>query len=91
VGIQLQRDGSLLSGGLDRMVRLWNVSSGMVLQSFAGHTDSVFTVLELPDSLNDSPGVLKAGLVMSGSADRTLKIWKKSTGQCVMTLTGEKY
>ena len=85
VGIILLQDGTLCTGGLDKIVRLWNWSTGLQLRAFAGHTDSVFTVLELP-----GPG----SLICSGSADRTIRIWNRNSGNpnlsCVRTLTGLK-
>ena len=83
MGIILLQDGTLCTGGLDKVVRLWNWRTGLQLKNFLGHTDSVFTVVELP-----GPG----SRVCSGSADRTLRIWNRNSGNpnlnCVMTLTG---
>lgn len=45
------------------------------MASLEGHTDSVFTLTALPD-----------GSLVSGSTDKTLRIWKDA--QCVSVLQG---
>lgn len=47
------------------MVRVWDLRSGHLLERFAGHTNSVYSVAFSPDGLS----------IISGSLDRTLRIW----------------
>lgn len=70
-------DGQLLaSGGADRTLIVWQVSTGQRLQTLEGHGNWVMSVAFSPDGQ----------LLASGSADRTVKIWRVSTGDCLQTL-----
>lgn len=56
------------AGSLDTVVRIWDVSSGVLVERLRGHRDSVYSVAFTPDG---------KGLV-SGSLDKTLKYWDVS-------------
>ena len=49
----------------------------MILRTFEGHTDSVFCLSDMGD-----------GHLLSGSADRTARIWNIETGVCERVLQG---
>ena len=68
----------LVTGGADRLVKVWDVSSGKELHSFAGHAGSVAAVLFGPDGKQ----------VYSGSTDGTVKIWDLAAGKEAATLAG---
>ncbi|NHJ14429.1 MAG: WD40 repeat domain-containing protein [Candidatus Thorarchaeota archaeon] len=53
------------SGGVDRMVKLWDIRSGTVLATLEGHEYPVLTLAFSPDG----------GRLVSGSGDTTLAIW----------------
>ena len=67
-------------------VRIWDARTGELLERLQGHRDSVYSVAFTPD---------ERGLV-SGSLDKTLKLWDVSwlsvAGQtkCKMSLKGHK-
>ena len=73
----------LISGGGngDRTVKLWrrvNPSADYnCVRTFSGHTGSVWSV-----------AVMENQNIVSGSADKTIKIWSQSTGECLHTLSG---
>jgi WD40 repeat protein len=65
----------LASGSMDATVRLWNVDSGSVVGTLAGHTASVAAVAFSGDGRT----------VVSGSRDRDLRMWT-STGEPLAVL-----
>ncbi len=75
-------DGQLLaSGGLsDRTLKLWQVSTGQLLNTLTEHEDDVWSVAISPDGQ----------WLASGSWDKTVKLWQVSTGQLLKTLTGHE-
>jgi len=85
------------AGSFDAVVRIWDVSTGQLVERLHGHWDGVWSVAFTPDG---------KGLV-SGSSDRTLKFWdlsgmgavakRKSDGErddksspCTINFTGDK-
>ena len=79
--VSLSADGRhALSGGDDRRLKLWDVSTGQCLQTLKGHNDSVNSVSLSADGK----------YALSGSKDNSLKLWEVSTGQCIRTMEGHK-
>jgi len=67
--VAISPNGQLVAAGsLDTVVRIWDVSTGALLERLRGHRDSVYSVAFTPDG---------KGLV-SGSLDKTLKYWDVS-------------
>ena len=65
-------DGALLaSGSADGTVRVWRVTDGKNVATFAGHTARVLGVGFSTDGKT----------VWSGSADKTMKLWSLATGR----------
>ena len=72
-------DGEMLaSGSLDHTIKLWDVSSGVLLRTLTGHTGNVLSVAFSPDGKT----------LASGSSDDTIKLWDVSRGALIRTLTG---
>ena len=69
---------TLISGGRDKTVQLWDVATGTGLRTFIGHSHVVSSVAFSPDG--------KA--LASGSVDRTVKLWNVVTGAELHTLKG---
>ncbi|KAF7505723.1 hypothetical protein GJ744_000489 [Endocarpon pusillum] len=71
----------LASASYDKMVKIWDASSGTCLQTLEGHSDPVNSVAFSYDSAR----------LASASSDKTIKIWDASSGVCLQTLDGHKH
>jgi WD40 repeat protein len=71
-------DGKLVaSGSYDKMVKLWDATTGKELRNLQDHIDAVFAVAFSPDGKH----------LASASQDRTVKIWDVATGRRLYTLS----
>ncbi|KAF4591589.1 WD domain and F-box domain containing protein [Ophiocordyceps camponoti-floridani] len=68
---------TMVSGGCDRDVRVWDLKTGACLHTLRGHTSTV-RCLKMAD----------ANTAISGSRDTTLRIWDIRTGLCRNVLVG---
>lgn len=68
---------TLVSGGCDREVRVWDMSTGQSLHTLRGHTSTV-RCLKMSDE----------NTAISGSRDTTLRVWDIKTGLCQKVLIG---
>ena len=71
---------TIVSGGADKTVRLWNTRTGINIETLTGHTETVVAVAYSPDG----------GTIVSASRDKTVRIWDAHTGENIKTLTGHK-
>jgi len=83
----------LISGSLDKTVKMWTLSSASGMQSaaakleprvktFEGHEDFVLSVAQTPDTYGP--------WVISGSKDRRVQFWDPRTNQTLLMLQGHK-
>jgi WD40 repeat protein len=70
---------TLASGSSDNTIKLWDVSSGMLVRTLSGHTSYVYSVAFSPDGETT---------LASGSVDHTIKLWDVASGILLRTLTG---
>lgn len=68
----------LVSGSVDRTIRLWNAKTGEHLHTLEGHADRVNSVSFSPDS----------SMLVSGSHDGTVRLWDAKTGEHLHTFEG---
>ncbi|MFC2107088.1 caspase family protein [Bacteroidota bacterium] len=72
-------DGSMiLSVPQDNIAKIWETSSGRLLQVLQGHTDEIHYAQFSQDGI----------FVVTASADKTAKIWEASTGRPLRNLQG---
>ncbi len=69
---------TLASGSDDHSVRIWNVVTDTLIDTFMGHTDEVHCVAFSPNGT----------ILASGSRDGTIILWDVVTGELLATLTG---
>jgi hypothetical protein len=67
----------LATCGYDRLVKLWDVSSGKLVHELKDHSDAVYGVAFNVDGT----------LLASGAADRAVKVWDVATGKRLFTLS----
>ncbi|KAL8727888.1 MAG: hypothetical protein Q9166_005765 [cf. Caloplaca sp. 2 TL-2023] len=70
---------TLVSGGCDRDVRVWNMATGASVHTLRGHTSTV-RCLKMSNSR----------IAISGSRDTTLRVWDLVSGTCTSVLIGHQ-
>ena len=68
----------VVSGGSDRVVRLWDPATGRLVREMAGHEDAVTAV------------AAGATRLVSASRDGTARLWALEDGRCLGTLRGHE-
>jgi WD40 repeat protein len=68
----------LLSAGRDRVLRLWDVGTGVLVRELHGHTDEVFAAVFHP----------RGKRIASGGRDRAIRIWDAAQGDELVRLPG---
>ena len=76
---------TLVSGGCDRDVRVWDLNTGMAVHMLRGHTSTVRCLKIAPGKGKNEPD-----LAISGSRDTTLRIWDIRRGICRHVLVGHQ-
>lgn len=80
------------SASQDRTVKIWSVDDGSVVGILRGHRRGVWSVRFAPEGtpkINSETGANNSrGLVLTGSGDKTVKIWSLSDYSCILTLEG---
>lgn len=79
------------SASQDRTIKIWDLESGSVTGILRGHKRGVWSVRFSPKdtpSLNTESGSTSKGLLVSGSGDRTIKLWSLNTYTCILTFEG---
>jgi WD40 repeat protein len=68
----------LVTGGEDHEVKVWDVSTGQVVRTLAGHTGDVFAVAASRDG----------HWIASAGEDTTVRLWDAASGKLLHTLRG---
>lgn len=92
--ISLSPNSSLFaSASQDRTVKIWSTEEGEVQGILRGHRRGVWSVVFAPKdappiSGENGPASSNRGLVLTGSGDKTVKIWSLNDYSCLRTLEG---
>ena len=77
--VSFSPDGSrIVSGSWDKSVRVWDASSGELMNTLEGHTGWVRSVSFSPDGSR----------IVSGSDDSSVRVWDASSGELLKVLDG---
>ncbi|HEY9742041.1 MAG TPA: tellurite resistance TerB C-terminal domain-containing protein, partial [Coleofasciculaceae cyanobacterium] len=77
--LTISSDGkTLITGGKDGEIKLWNLATGELLNTLSGHSSSVESVAIASTSQ----------IFVSGSGDSTIKLWNLKTGELLYTFSG---
>ena len=81
------------SASQDRNIKIWSTEEGEVQGILRGHRRGVWSVSfapkDYPSISGDSgPTSSNRGLVLTGSGDKTIKIWSLNDYSCIRTLEG---
>lgn len=68
---------SLVSGGYDRLVKLYDVETQTVIGTFEGHRSSISSI-----SFN-----ARGNMIITGSKDSTIRFWDIISGLCIKTIS----
>lgn len=94
LSLAVASEGLLASGHEDETVKLWDPQTEKILQTLRGHRNRVWSVSFAPQAtvqwlgLSRSESQVQADILISGSADHTIRIWNGRTGECLRTLHG---
>jgi hypothetical protein len=77
LAVAFSPDGATIAtGGYDRLVKLWDVSTSKLLTVLKEHQDAVYAVTFMPGGRQ----------IVSAAGDRTVKVWDIATGKRVHTM-----
>jgi WD40 repeat protein len=85
-------DWSVISGSRDKMMKVFDLSSGMEIRQFKGHVGRVLccTVTTRMDYDPVTMDPIKRSLVATGSWDRSIKVWDLETKEILHDLGGSE-
>ena len=81
------------SASQDKTIKIWSLEDGSVTGILRGHKRGVWSIKFSPAgtppfSLSEGGSSSSRGLLVSGSGDRTVKVWSLSTYTCLLTFEG---
>lgn len=71
----------IASGGIDRIIRLWDRATGRQIRVFHGHQGFIRGLAFSPDGLS----------LLSGSEDKSLRLWEVESGAQLVAFPGHRH
>ena len=84
-------DGQLLGGCSDKSVVVWDLHTMRIARTLTGHNNKVTSLALVSSSaplsaLSSSGGGARSGTIVTGSADRSCRLWSLNDGRCVRAI-----
>ena len=81
------------SASQDRTIKIWSIEDGSVTGILRGHKRGVWSIRFAPKDTpliqtGDGSSSGSRGILVSGSGDRTVKVWSLTTYSCLLTFEG---
>ncbi len=76
---------TIISGGNDHCVKIWDITTGNCNDSLYGHNGYVYYIEQIKDYHNSFDTI-----IATASWDNTLKLWNVDASNCLTTLIGHK-
>ncbi|TFK75057.1 WD40 repeat-like protein [Pluteus cervinus] len=73
-----QPNALVVSGGCDKVLRVWDIQTGYCIYALPGHTSTIRCIRVL----HNRP------IAVTGSRDSTLRVWDVQRGRCLRVLSG---
>ena len=91
--VDVNHSGQLFaSASQDKTVKIWSAEEGEVQGVLKGHKRGVwsvkFALKDTPSIIGDSGPAAGKGLILTGSGDKTVKVWSLSDYSCLRTFEG---
>ena len=80
MSIAFHPEGRILASGDGELIKLWDLQTGELIQTFAGHDGTVLALVF----------DLEGNTIISSGIDPTIKIWEIDTGRCIRVLSGHE-
>jgi F-box and WD-40 domain protein 1/11 len=85
----------VISASGDGTLILWDIRSRRLLRTFSGHSRGLACVAFVGSALSscglrETCGSVEGELVVSGSNDKTIRVWHASSGECLCLLEGHE-
>jgi len=83
----------IISGSEDKTIKIWDLSTFELVETLEGHNYSVISIaVSGINNIADKFGnIISEQYIISGSSDKTIKIWDLSTFELVTTLEGHTH
>ena len=80
MSIAFAPEGQMLASGDGELIKLWDLTTGELIQTFAGHNGTVLSLIF----------DLEGNKIISSGSDSIIKVWSVDTAECIKVLSGHE-